>query len=66
MDNQQPKTNVDHTRFKNPLQDHGKGKASSLGNNSANYTNVTHDYTIHHIRTLDEHVATITINSKSS
>lgn len=30
VDNSKGKTNVDRTIFKTPLQDHGKGKASSL------------------------------------
>lgn len=65
---QQYSSNTNHTIHKNPLQDHGLGNPSSLGqntNNEANHTHAAFDYSsgpiINHLRAANEYVNTITI-----
>lgn len=60
-------SNIDHTIFKDPLQNHNKIKASSLGNhnNKANYANILHEYMINHIQQVDDKVSTIKLSNKN-
>lgn len=48
-------TNTNHTFFKDPFVKHDKGKATTSGtqDNTANYTKVSYDYTIHAISSGD-------------
>lgn len=50
--------------FKDPLQDHGKGKASSLGkkqDNNVSYANVGYKYMVNHIQLSDDHIFTLDV-----
>lgn len=60
-------SNTDHTIFKTPLLDHGKGKTSTSNSNfksNVNYTRTSHDYTINYFQEENTRMSTISIKDK--